>query len=227
MAGIEMLPILKKHFPFWEQLSENEKKLLLRHTSPVTYRKGENIHRGDTDCIGVLLLERGSMRVYMLSEEGREITLYRHCAGETCILSATCVLKFITFEVHIDAETDCELALVSADAFAAVSEKNPVVENFSYRLTAERFSDVMWAMQQILFMSFDRRLAIFLLEESAKSKDGAVRLTHEQVARYIGSAREVVTRMLNYFADEGVVALSRGDIRILDEKKLRRLAGNP
>lgn len=225
MVGPEALPVLKKHFPFWEQLSEREKGILLRGASFVKYRKGENVHRGGTDCIGVLLLERGSLRVYMLSEEGREITLYRHFAGETCILSATCVLKFITFEVHIDAETDCELLLVSADAFAAVSEKNPVVENFSYRLTAERFSDVMWAMQQILFMSFDRRLAIFLLEEAAKSKDGTVRLTHEQVAKYIGSAREVVTRMLNYFAGEGVVALSRGDIRILDGKKLRRLAG--
>ncbi len=78
----------------------------------------------------------------------------------------------------------------------------------------------MWAMQQILFMSFDKRLAIFLIDELAKTGGDTVRLTHEQIAKYMGSAREVVTRMLKYFANEGIVTLSRGAVTVTDREKL-------
>ena len=89
-----------------------------------------------------------------------------------------------------------------------------------------RFSEVMWVMQQILFMSFDRRLAIFLLDESSKLGSDTIKLTHEQIAKYMGSAREVVSRMLKYFISEGIVSSSRQDgIKILDKKRLRAIAG--
>jgi CRP/FNR family transcriptional regulator len=97
------------------------------------------------------------------------------------------------------------------------------VECWAYKLAAERFSDVMWAMQQVLFMSMDKRLAIFLWDEMTRTGEEVLKITHEQAARYVGSAREVVTRMLKYFASEGIVELSRGGIKILDKTKLRSL----
>ncbi len=219
----DYLPILSSHFSFWDQLSEPEKELILRYTSSVHYKKGANLHRGDSNCVGVLLVNKGILRVYMLSEEGKEITLYRLYKNDVCILSASCILQHITFDVYIDAETDVDILLINAAIFSQIAKQNTSVECFSYKLATDRFSDVMWAMQQILFMSFDKRLAIFLADEISKSGTDTIKLTHEQVAKYMGGAREVVTRMLNYFAGEGIVELSRGTIKIIDKKKLKKL----
>ncbi len=219
----DYLPILSRHFSFWDKLSQQEKDLILRYTSVVQYKKGTHLQRGDSNCVGVLLLNKGILRVYMLSEEGKEITLYRLYENDVCVLSASCILQHITFDVYIDAETDVEILLINAAIFSQIAEQNTYVECFSYKLATDRFSDVMWAMQQILFMSFDKRLAIFLADEIAKSGADTIKMTHEQVAKYMGGAREVVTRMLNYFAGEGIVELSRGSIKIIDKKKLKKL----
>lgn len=223
MVSDESVRLLSKYFSAWDHLSKKEQAEFLANTSLVRYQKGENIHRGENDCVGVLLIKSGLLRSYMLSEEGKEITLYRLGPGDICILSASCVLKAITFDVHTDAEEDTELLLISSLYFDALVERNVYVECFAYKLATDRFSDVMWAMQQILFMSMDKRLAVFLWDELSKTDGDTIHLTHEQTAKYIGSAREVVTRMLKYFASEGIVELSRGGIKIIDKKKLRSL----
>lgn len=220
-SEVEML--LKQHFSAWEHMSKDEHDQLIASTTFVHYKKGVCIHGGGNDCVGGLIIKSGMLRTYMLSEEGREITLYRLCKGDMCILSASCILSAITFDVHIDAEEDSEVLLISPTFLSKLAQTNIYVECFAYKLTTDRFSDVMWAMQQILFMSMDKRLAVFLWDELAKTGGDTIRLTHEQAARYMGSAREVVTRMLKYFASEGVVELSRGGIRVLDKTKLKRL----
>lgn len=139
------------------------------------------------------------------------------------MLSASCVLESITFDVFVDAEEDSDCYVIGGPAFAALSGRVPDIRIFALETAVGRFSDVMWVMQQILFMSMDKRLAIFLLDESARTGVDTITLTHGQIARYIGSAREVVSRMLKYFAAEGIVEVSRGDIRILDRKRLREL----
>ena len=159
----------------------------------------------------------------MMSDEGKDITLYRLQAGDMCMLSASCVLEAITFEVFLDAEEDSGCHVISAAAFEAVSGRNPEVKIFALETAVSRFSDVMWVMQQILFMSMDKRLAIFLSDESARTGSDTIALTHGQIARYMGSAREVVSRMLKYFAGEGIVEVSRGGVTILDKKRLRGL----
>ena len=223
MAGPDYLEALKSYLTFWDKLSADEKALILQNVTLVRYKKGSAIHGGESECVGLLLLRAGTLRVYMLSEEGREITLYQLNKGDVCILSASCILNQITFDVHIDAETDSEILLISAHVISALISSNVYVENFSYKLAADRFSDVMWAMQQILFMGFDKRLAVYLVDESAKTGNNMIMSTHEQIAKHIGSAREVVTRMLKHFQDDGIVELSRGEIKIIDKKKLRAL----
>ena len=210
-------------FPFWNDLAESDKDTFCRSSVLVRYPKGTTIHDGN-ECTGVILPKSGCLRLYMLSEEGKEITLYRLFPGDVCILSASCVLHSITFDVMVDAEEDCECCIVGGCAFAEISERVPSVKIYALEAALSRFSDVMWVMQQILFMSMDKRLAIFLLDELAKTGSDTVKLTHEQIARYMGSAREVVTRMLKYFASEGIVEVTRKGVIVLDKQRLRTLA---
>lgn len=211
-------------FDFWDKLSEEEKTSISKEFRLTEYKAKSNVHGGKEGCTGAICVSKGELRVYMLSEEGREITLYRMYPGDICVLSASCVLKSITFDVFVDAEVDSEVYVMNSHAFANLVENNVYVENFMLNVAVERFSDVMWAMQQILFMSFDKRLAIFLLDESAKTGSDTINLTHEQIAKYMGSAREVVSRMLKYFSTENIVALRRSGVEILDKKKLQKIA---
>ena len=223
MVDKEQALFLKQKLAFWPRLTAPQRELLLSHTRALYCSPGANIHSAARECAGLLLVQSGELRCYLLSEDGRDITLYRLGPGDMCVLSASCVLSSITFDVHIDAQQDSRVLLIDAPTFAAVMEENIYVENLALRTGMERFSDVMWAMEQILFMSFDRRLAIFLVDESAKRETEHLALTHEQVAKYMGSAREVVSRMLKHFSAEGMVALTRGGIQILDRKKLMSL----
>lgn len=212
-----------KAFPFWDSLPQSDKEFVYAHSSAVGYGKGTIIHDGD-ECTGVIMVRTGCLRLYILSEDGKDITLYRLNPGNLCMLSASCVIQSITFDVTVEAEADSECFVISGAAFASLAEKNPYVKIFALETAVGRFSDVMWVMQQILFMSFDRRLAIFLLDESAGTGDDTVRLTHEQIAKYMGSAREVVSRMLKYFSSEGIVEVSRGGVKLIDKTRLRRLS---
>lgn len=223
MARDMFEPIFKDIFPFWEKITDNDKEYICTNTSAVSYPKGTNVHDGN-DCLGVVMLRSGCLRVYILSEDGKDITLYRLHAGDMCMLSASCVLQSITFDVHIDAEENSECYIVDGCAFSSVADRNPDILIFTLETAVSRFSDVMWVMQQILFMSMDKRLAIFLYEEMNRTNSDTINLTHEQIARYIGSAREVVSRMLKYFSNEGFIELSRKGIKILNKNRLRELA---
>ena len=218
-----LIDLFRASFPFWDEMAESDRETFLRSSHHVTFEKGTNIHDGN-ECTGVILVKSGSLRLYLLSEEGKEVTLYRLFPGDTCVLSASCVLSSITFDVFIDSEENSECIVVGGCAYEAICQKLPAAKIFTYETALSRFSDVMWVMQQILFMSMDKRLAIFLLDEAANTGSDTVKLTHEQIAKYMGSAREVVSRMLKYFASEGMVSSSRADgIRLLDKKRLRAL----
>ena len=223
MLSQNELSFLSHTLPFFDSLCEADREALLASAISVHFHKGETVHDG-TRCTGVLLVKKGALRVYMLSEEGREVTLYRLFEGDLCILSASCALNNITFDVIVDAEEDTELTVIGGCAFAEIAERIPEVKIFALEYAVSNFSEVMWVFEQILFMSMDRRLAIFLSDELSKSGTDTVKLTHDQIARYMGSAREVVSRMLKYFSSEGIVEISRGGIRVIDKKRLRALA---
>ncbi len=214
--------VYKKILPFWSEISTDDKDYICEHSVTLTYPKGTNIHAGN-ECSGVIFVITGSLRLYIMSEEGKDITLYRLHAGDMCMLSASCVLQTITFDVFLDAEEESECYVISGPAFSAVSERNPAVKIFALESAVSRFSDVMWVMQQILFMGIDKRLAIFLSDEVVRTGSDTIALTHEQIAKYMGSAREVVSRMLKYFSNEGIVEVSRKGVKILNKKQLRKL----
>lgn len=214
--------VFEEGFPFWRDLTQNERDYICKSSSSVTFKKGTNAH-DSSECSGVFFIRSGCLRVYIMSEEGKDITLYRLHKGDMCMLSASCVLQTITFDLFIDAEEDSECIIISGPAYASISEKNPQIKIFSLEQAVSRFSDVMWVMQQILFMSVDKRLAIFILDEAGRTQSDTIELTHEQIAKYMGSAREVVSRMLKYFTNEGLVEVSRKGIKITDKNGLRKL----
>ena len=215
MRNYEML------FPFWSKLSDAEKELIEQTTYIETYNKGMLMHRTEDSCKGLMTVLTGQLRTYILSEEGREVTLFRVNAEEVCVLSASCLLDAITFDVLIEATEDTEVLVVPSAVLNQVMQQNPYVELFLYKAATEKFSDVMWTMQQILFLKIDQRVAQFLWDEMIQKNSMTLSITHDEIAQYIGSAREVVTKVLKYMVKENVLELKRGTIIILDKEKLR------
>ncbi|MBR4112024.1 MAG: Crp/Fnr family transcriptional regulator [Ruminiclostridium sp.] len=222
MARAMFEPIYRDIFPFWNKISEEERSIICDNSVALSYPEGTTIHDG-TECSGIFFVRSGCLRVYIMSDEGKSVTLYRLHEGDMCMLAASCVLQSVTFDVFIDAEENSECYIVGGSAFERVSENNPDIKIFALETAVSRFSDVMWVMQQILFMSMDKRLAIFLWDEAARTGSDTITLTHEQIAKYIVSAREVVSRVLKYFSSEGIVEVSRKGVKILDKKRLKEL----
>ena len=208
------------YFPVWDKLNTNQQDRLLGSLMTRNVKKGDVIHDGSTYCTGLLLVRSGQLRAYILSDEGREITIYRLFDRDMCLFSASCIMHSIQFDVTIEAEKDTTLWIIPADTYKSIMEESAPVANYTNELMASRFSDVMWLMEQVMWKSLDKRVAAFLLEEAAIEGTDALKITHETIANHLGTHREVVTRMLRYFQNEGMVKLSRGMVTIRDRDKL-------
>ena len=212
------------YFPIWNKLTDEQQQ---RIAGAVEYRnvpKGTHIHDSSAECLGLVMVRKGQLRAYILSEDGREITIGRLFEYDVSLLSASCVMPDMQFNVMIEAEKDTEFWSIPACLFKNLLDESVAVATFSNSLISSNFSDLMWLMEQIMWKSFDKRLAAFLLEEASLEQDQLLKITHEKIAAHMGTAREVVTRMLRYFQSEGMVKLTRGAIEITDEKKLQALS---
>ena len=212
------------YFPIWDKLTRHQKETLSGAAFRRTASKGTVLHNGSMDCLGLLLIRSGQLRAYILSDEGREITIYRLFEMDICLFSASCMMRNIQFDLTIEAEKDTEFWVIPPDVYKSVMEESAVVSNYTNDLMSSRFSEVMWLIEQVMWKRFDKRLAGFLLQESVLENTSFLKITHEKIGNHMGTAREVVTRMLRYFQTEGMVKLTRGGIEIIDEKKLRALS---
>ena len=212
-----------ERLPFWKLLTDSEKELVQQNAVIRLYKKGTRMYSSERECLGMLFVMQGEMRTYLLSEEGREVTLFRIYPNDLCVLSASCVISQISFDTQMSAQKDTEALMIPPNIVLLLKEKNLSVRCFLYELATKRFSDVMWAMQQLLFKRLDQRLALFLMQESQRLGTDTIHMTHEQIAQQISSAREAVARMLKQFSEDGLVELKRGAIRLLDQKGLKAL----
>ena len=190
---------LSEYFPIWDQLTRDQQQGLEDAAVYRNIEKGTVLHQGDLDCLGLVLVERGRLRAYISSEDGREITIYRLLERDFCLFTASCIMKNIQFHVTVETETSASLWIIPPGIFKAVMEASAPMANYVNQLMSSRFSEVVWIMEQVMWKSFDRRLASFLLEESAMEETPVLKITHERIAGHLGTAREVVTRMLRYF----------------------------
>ena len=214
---------LANYFPIWNKLTPAQQERIASTTILHTVEGGTLLHDGGPDCLGLLLVKSGQLRAYMLSEEGREVTICRFFEMDICLFSASCVMRNMQFSVFIEAEKDSEIFVIPACLYQNLMDESLPLANFSHNLITSHLSEVMWLMEQIMWKSFDKRLAAFLLEEAAVEGTNQLKITHEKIANHMGTAREVVTRMLRWFQSEGMVKLTRGTVDITDEKKLREL----
>ena len=214
---------LANYFPIWSKLTPAQQERIASTTILHTVEDGTLLHDGGPDCLGLLLVKSGQLRAYMLSEEGREVTICRFFEMDICLFSASCVMRNMQFSVFIEAEKDSEIFVIPACLYQNLMDESLPLANFSHNLITSHLSEVMWLMEQIMWKSFDKRLAAFLLEEAAVEGTNQLKITHEKIANHMGTAREVVTRMLRWFQSEGMVKLTRGTVDITDEKKLREL----
>ena len=211
------------YFPVWDKLTPQQQQRISGVIEHRTVKKGTYIHDSSSECLGLVMVKKGQLRTYILSEDGREITFSRLFEYDVSLLSASCVMPDMQFNVMIEAEKDTEFWSIPACLFKNLMEESLAVSNYARDLLSSNFTELMWLMEQIMWKSFDKRLAAFLLEESAIEESCSLKITHERIAGHMGTAREVVTRMLRYFQSEGMVKLTRGSVDITDEKKLRKL----
>ncbi len=209
--------------PFWEHLTQEERTLVADRVMVREFKKNQLISSSDTTCMGIVMILKGGVRICLLSEEGREITLYRLAKGDCCVTTASCVIRQITFDTVVSATEDTALLVVPAAICARLVNDNIYVKAFLYETETERFSQVIWAIQELLFKRFDQRLAAYLVGAYEKSGSVDLKMTQEEIARDVNSAREVVARMLRQFSEDGLVEVKRGHIVLLDPEGLREL----
>ena len=217
---------ISQYFPIWGKLAGSEQNALRASSTSKTVEAGIILHSGSADCVGLYLVCHGQLRAYILSPDGKEVTLYRLFDRDICLFSAACMMASIQFEIFIEAEKKSDLIMIPTDTYKSLMAQSAPLSNYTNEIMASRFSDVMWLIDQIMWNSFDRRLANFLVEERNLDETDTLLITHEKIANHLGTAREVVTRMLKYFQSEGMVALSRGGIKLTDIPKLEELAAS-
>ena len=159
----------QEHYPFYSKLTADEQQTLVLSSVLTTYQRGDFLYSCDDDCLGVLLVLSGKLRIFIQSGEQREITLFTTGSGEVCTLSASCAMQEISFDILIEAEEETKVLITPASTFRRLMNQNIYVENYIYRETTEHFSEVMWAMGQLLFTRLDQRLAGYLEDERIRT----------------------------------------------------------
>ena len=213
----------ENYFPIWNKLTEVEQGKIKNSVFLKSVPKGTIIAGANKDCVGLFLIKTGQLRAYILSDEGREITVYRLFEHDMSLFSASCMMRSIQFQITIETEKDSEIWVIPVEVYQSIMSESAAVANYTSEIMATRFTDVMWLIEQIMWKSLDKRLSEFLVQESAIEESETLKITHEVIANHLGSHREVITRMLKYFQNEGWVSLSRGAITITDFKSLQKL----
>lgn len=214
---------IEDFFPIWDELSTLEKERLTQAAIQKKIEKNKIIHNSSLDCHGLLLITSGQIRAYIISENGREITLYRLSKGDICLFSASCMIEGLDLDITLESEKETEFSVIPPEVYRELMDTSAPLSNYTNRIMATRLSDILWLIDQILWKGFDQRLAHFLIEESRLDQSEIINITHEKIAYHLGTAREVVTRMLQYFQKEGIVKLFRGKIEILHFEELQNI----
>lgn len=213
---------LRDEFPILRQLDD---ELLMRLSQTAAWRRydaHEAVQNNDETCDGLMKVKQGRLRIYMQDENGKEITLYRLYPGDSCVMTASCLLHHMNVDFLIEAEIETIVILLPTTYLGAVSQSYPALKDHLNELVRSRFSQLTWVIRQIVFSSMPSRIAEFLVEQYVIRESSVLSLTHEEIANDLGSAREVVSRILKYFQEEGLIDQSRKKIRLVDLENLKK-----
>lgn len=208
---------------FFDVLLPKEKELVKENVYIKEYKKGEMVHSCTGACLGMVFVISGGLKTSIISEEGRELTLFKIGEGDTCVISAACVLHEIRLESFMFAEKDSKLLILSSKALMKLTTDNLAVKSYCYEIAVRRFSTALFVLQEMILLKFDKRLAKYLLLKAKEAGSNKLKITQEAIASDVNSAREVVTRMLKQFEIDGLVELKRGSIEIKDFEALENI----
>lgn len=214
--------MLSAVLPFWGRLREAQREGLITNTRSVRYKKGSQLADVGESC-GVIIVRRGRICAYSVSEQGREVALLTCRSGDICLLAAHGLVDTAAFNICVAAETEVNALAIGSHAFEEVCKSCVQAEGFTRRLISQHFCRVVGNLQSMLLDSPEQRLAVYLCDFSDRIGSSRVAVTHEQLAKHIGTAREVVSRTLKRLSDNGIVSLERGAVIIIDKARLRAL----
>jgi CRP/FNR family transcriptional regulator len=208
------------HFPVFEELSGAGRALLLAAARHVTLEPHTKVLQRGDEVAGAYLVERGALRVYYISAEGREGTLYWIDPGESCILALNCLFARLAYPAWVETDqSGAQVAVISGAAYRELFLSEPAVQRFTFGAQATRLFDLLTLMQETASLGLEQRVAAHLLRRAKAAQ--SLETTHEQIAHHVGSSREVVSRVLRNIARSGALNLSPGSITIIDAEKLR------
>ncbi len=209
---------LLSRFDFYQKLHQDTRHELAKSSREADLEKGTHLFFDEDVCKNVALLLNGEIRVYKVSDSGREITLYHVEPGQTCMLNVASALSGRPVGAIAETIDDCRLILVPGFLLKEKTTSDPYLQNYIFDIISERLVSVMDLISEVVFHKVDMRLLQFLRAQF-KDKD-SIRLTHEQIAAELGTAREVVSRLLQDIARKGAIQTGRGEIRILNRSLL-------
>ena len=211
--------------PLLQQLSPAGRERFLQHLEHRTLKpRAAFLQEGDA-CTSLLFVETGALRVFKTSEEGREITLYRVRPGELCILSLSSLLARTPYPASVAADGVTTVWALEAENFRALHASEPSLQREVAAELHRLLTGVMALVSEVAFKRVDERLAALVLEETAR--EGVLATTHDRLARHLGTAREVVSRLLENLSDDGVLEVERGHLRVVNRAALEQLARRP
>ncbi len=213
---------LRDEFPIFGNLDDAS---LGRLTATALWRRydaHEAVMNQEEACDGLMKVTQGRLRVYMQNECGKEITLYRLYPGDACVMTASCLLHSMHVDFLIEAEIETIVILIPTTYLADVSQRYPSLKDSLNEIVRLRFSQVTWVVRQIVFSPMPVRIAEFLIEQSTLRETNELLISHEEIASDLGSAREVISRILKYFQEEGLITQSRRKIILIDKENLKK-----
>lgn len=195
-------------FPFFPYMSDADKKLLHDSIKISRLIRGRIMTGDNNRCLGILMVISGRLRLFRLSEKGREMTLYRIGAGELCLLSGVCALGSIEYHFSIEAERSSTLAIIPPETFKELLYRSEPFMSYVFGELAKKLILSIETIEMLLFSSIEERILVFL--QNKANAQGEVRTTHEKMAVELGTSREVITRQLQKISERGLVRLERG-----------------
>ena len=227
MTKHSMKNLLRNSLIFWNELSPAEQEVLACHSTVQKYKAGALIyHCTSANSPGIQIVKQGRVRAFISSPEGRQLTLQRISDNQMFAIGVSSVLDDAIFDVNLETETPCEMILIPRDICKRTFDSNVTVRTAVRKILAARLATTMRILEAITFTSTKSRLANALIEQSVSTGSLIINATHSSIASDIGSAREVVTRLLNQFQADGFLKLIRGKIQIEDKQALIDLRGS-
>jgi len=220
-----MEPEIVRAFPFLAEVTPKTLAEIRSQAVRKTLASGDVLVRDGKECAFLPFVVRGALRVYKASTTGRELTFYRIEKGESCILTATCILSNGLFPAIAQAEGATEVLLVPSALLLRLVDTCAPVRSFVFEQFSRRLESALTLVEEVAFHHIDARIAAFLLREGGD--DGTVRRTHGGIADELGTSREVVSRILKDFESAGIISISRGSIRVLRAPALQERLTTP